>query len=225
MNFNDWPTWKKDQYREENSKKILRQRFKQRREEVLDERLTPAIWKFPLNERNVFKMLAYTFPINETITKILQRFFTPEGHRTLLLSSRYLFESKKISPFYYSDRERIVVMLNRLRATEDYHEFVNWLSFQKTKQNQHLLFLIGGVIFLDQYLDNLDSEHLLNTAIKYLYKAHHRHESEESSMAYSSLMAFCLYMKQDFKGSISYLKNRKENDFQAQFSELLLKAS
>lgn len=94
-------------------------------------------------------MLGHCFPFNRTIKRILGRFYHPNTCKELLVSSRYLYESRRVFHAYYSDRERIIVQLNRYLERGDIEQFIKWLPFYEQKSHLHLIHLIIGVFFLD----------------------------------------------------------------------------
>lgn len=216
MDKSKWPQWMKDQYNEQ-----IRLRMKALRNERLkDEWRCPQIWRFPLNEENVFSMLAHCFPFNYVLVRILTRFFPVNHSQNLLLSSKYLYESKHIFAGYYSDRERIVVMLNRYRVSENLDEFISWLPFFERKGSLHLIHLMIGVFFLDQYLSDLGNRTLLLVAISHLEKGKGRFRTYQAHLAFSSLIAFGHYMNQEFEDSLDYLEKDKD-ELHTNFGELI----
>lgn len=222
MDKSKWTQKMKDQFNEEIRKRAL---HKFRTDKMRDEWLSPQIWKMPLTEANVFGMLAYTFPFNHVILKILQRFYKKMGAKKLLLSSRYLFESHKIFPGYYSDRERIVVMLNRYRSNGNIEEFVKWLPFNQDQSFSHLIHLMIGVFFLDQYLSQLNNQKLLTIAISHMEKGKGKFKSVEAHLAFSSLIAFGHYMNKEFENSMEYLDHQDTDELQDKFGSLLKKVA
>lgn len=216
----DWPRWMKEQYNEE----IRRRRaIKEKRERFLDEQFTPQIWRMPLNETNVFSMLAYIFPFNMVIKKILQKFFRMEDRRNLKLSSSYLQVTQNIFPGYYSDRERIIVMLNRYRVTGDLENFVKWLPFHSDKTSVHLIHLMVGLFFLDQYLNNLSKDEFLIISLSHFQKGQRNFQTIEARLAFHTLIAFAHYMNRDFQVSRLRIVEDLTDDeeFQGKFLRLV----
>lgn len=215
-----WPQWKKDQFNQE-VKKLKTQ--KHRREALLDARYCPAIWTFPLNEQNVFTTLAYSFPFNHIIIRILRQFYSHTGPSELLLSSRYLYLTRKVIPSYYSEREQIVVMLNRYLINQDMDEFMRWLPFNQSRRFNHLIDLMLGVFALDVYLQDLQKIEYLHLALRHLVKGRGRFVSKRAKLAFTSLIAFCHYMNKDFHESMGCLEFKLQDDFQQKFNELIVK--
>ncbi len=222
-NLLNWPQWKKDQYNQEIFKRNISKRIRQTFSKFLEERQAPSIWALPIDEENVLKLLGYCFPINPIIKKIIQRFYDSTGHRSLLLSSRFIFSMRNVPPIYFSDRERFVVMLNRFRNNEDKEEFFKWLPLYQKNGQEHLLYLVIAILVLDHYLDNLSSVHLLEFSVKYLNRSFLHLETSQGQLTLSTLLAFCLYMRRDFKSSIICLQARRDNELQAKFGELIRK--
>lgn len=212
----DWPQYMKDQYN-------LEIRRRRNIKKILDDRYCPQIWTLPLNETTVFSTLAYVFKFNYVIERILQKFFGPEDRKRLLLSEKYLQLSRHIFPGYYSDRERIIVMLNRYQLTGDLEGFVKWLPFHKDKGNFHLVNLMLGLFFLDQYLNNLRREELLSISLSHLVKGQSRFKTIEAKLAFNTLIAFARYMNQDFQGSKLHIVNElnEDQEFQEKFLQLV----
>lgn len=206
----------KDQYNAE----IRRRR---RVKEALDERYNPCLWQMPLTETNVFSMLAYVFPFNGVIQKILQKYFRREDRRKLMVSSYYLHATQRINPAYYSDRERMIVMLNRYRVTGDLDSFIRWLPFHEDRGSAHLIHMMIGVFFLDHYILNLHRTEVLLIALDHLQRGRKRFVTAEAHLAFNSLIAFAHYMNHEFSVSRTFVANELKNDeeFQERFLELI----
>lgn len=224
MNKHNWPQHFKDQYNEVIRKRRMLQVVKSAKERLIDERLCPSMWKMPINEQTVFSMLAYSFPFNHVILQILRKFFDLSGQTQLLVSSKYLYYSQNVFPGYYSDREKIVMILNRYRSSGDLQDFVKWLPFYADKSSGHLLHLMIGVFYLDQYLTNLKKINYLYISLDHLSKGQKDFENLESRLAFNGLIAFAHYMNQQFEISEDYLQKENEGEFQRKFLRLIKKA-
>lgn len=218
MNKSEWPQTWKDQYNSELAKRLRKKRFQ-------EEWRCPDIWKFSLTEENVFALLGHCFPFNHVIKKIICRFYKKTDSKQLLVSRRYLYETRKAFPAYYSDRERIVVQLNKYLMTGDLEQFVHWLPFYEEGKSAHLINLMIGVFFLDRYLENLEKESLLKIALVHLERGQASYRSPEAHLAFTSLIAFGYYMNKDFEHSLEYLDHAELNEFHRDFDQLVRKVA
>lgn len=218
MDKSKWPQEWKDQYNSVITKRL-------RKERQLNEWRCPEIWRFTLNETNVFAMLGHCFPLNRTLKRIITRFFKRADSRQLLISSRYLYEARHVFPAYYSDRERLVVQLNKFQQNSDLDELVNWLPFYHEAGKLHLVHLMIGVLFLNEYLSHLHRKPLLESALYHLKKARYNYETHDGHLAFTSLIAFGHYMHQDFETSLTYLDQAETDVFHQKFDELIRKVA
>lgn len=218
MDKSKWPQAWKDHYNF-----VITQRARKKR--IDDEWTCPEIWKFSLTEENVFALLGHCFPFNHVIKKIIGRFYNKCDSKNLLVSRRYLYETRKTFPAYYSDRERIVVQLNKYLMTGDLEQFVQWLPFYSEQKCSHLIHLMIGVFFLDRYLENLENESLLKISLTHLERGQTSFRSTEAHLAFTSLIAFGHYMNQDFDHSLEYLDRSDINDFHRNFDGLIRKVA
>lgn len=218
MDKSKWPQAWKDQYNA-----VITARLRKQRQQ--DEWRCPEIWKFTLNEKNVFAMLGHCLPLNLVLKKIITRFYKRADSRQLLVSSRYLFEARNVFPAYYSDRERLVVQLNKFQQNQRIDDLLHWLPFYEDRSKLHLIHLTLGVLILNEYLSRLDEERLLVSALHHLEQAKSQYETPEGHLAFTSLIAFGHYMHQDFEGSLLYLDRIETNEFHQKFDELIRKVA
>lgn len=223
MDKSKWPQSWKDQYNEQIRLRKIAAKLKAIREELRDAREFPQIWQFNLNEETVFSLIAYDFKLHRTLNLLLQRFISPGLEDELRLSSSYLFNTEKIFPAYYSDRERAVVMLNRFKASKDMEELFKWVSFF-THQGYHpYLHLLLGVLFLDRYLSQLNQKIWLQEAIQHLRRVGNWVRNHDCQKALSAVQALAWYLNQDFEKASGCLKLKENESFEKEFAELIQK--
>jgi hypothetical protein len=218
MDKSNWPQAWKDQYNF-----VITQRARMKR--INDEWKCPKIWKFSLTEENVFALLGHCFPFNHVIKNIICRFYQKCNSKSLLVSSKYLYEARKTLPSYYSDRERIVVQLNKYLITGNLDQFVQWLPFYSEKKCSHLIHLMIGVFFLDRYLENLENDSLLKISITHLERGKSSFSTAEAHLVFTSLIAFAHYMNREFEHSLKYLDRSEINEFHRDFGGLIRKVA
>ena len=220
-----WAQIWKDQYNSEIRKRNTKKSARDAKDHILDQIYFPEINRMKVFEGSIFAMLAYRFPLNPVISRIIQRFISDEHLKELILSPRYLHDNKKTYPRYYSERERIVVIMNRFCVSGNINEFISWIQFQTDKSTFHYIHLMIGVNFLDHYLDRpFRRDESLDISIRYLEKASLNFSSEESKLTINSLLAFGHYMNRDFVKSAGYLKI-KNSEFEVGFMELINKVA
>jgi hypothetical protein len=223
-NRNEWPREWKDQYN-----KVLRARKSAKSkvswvDQKREESLFPQIWQMELNDEAFFSYLAYSFPLDEVLSKLLQKFIGPKKKDFLKLSWSYLEATQKVTPVYYSERERIVVLLNRFKSPDrDWDQLFNWLSFSAPGTQHPYAHLFLGVLFLDHYLRHLDQEAWLIKATSHLKLVERTLELEECIHASRALLAFSFYLKREYASSLSFLDDRQENGFDEEFRGLIQK--
>lgn len=225
MDKSRWSQAWKDQYNNEIMKRKRMKTAREAKDRVLDQIYFPEINRMKVFEESIFAMLAYRFPLNPVISRNKQRFISDEHLKELILSPRYLNDNKKTYPRYYSERERIVVIINRFCGSGNINEFIIWIQFQTDKSTFHYIHLMIGVIFLDHYLDRpFRRDESLDISIRYLEKASFNFSSEESKLTINSLLAFGHYMNREFVKSAAYLKI-KNTEFEVGFMELINKVA
>lgn len=218
MEKKHWPQAWKDQYNREIDKRNV----KAYRRESEDNGLFPRIWEFPVTEETVFSLLAYLFPFNHLIVRILREAI-PSDFKGELLLRRKVY-CKNLFPGYYSDHERLVIVMNRYREDHDVEDVINWLGYYGKEETPSRYWnLIIGLIFLDLYLKDLRQGNLLTRAIKHLGMVDAWVENEDSKYATGSLLAFCYYMNQDFDESLICLKTSEPLAFHHNFGNLIKK--
>lgn len=213
-----WPEWKKQQFNSQIRKKRERNRLK-------DDRLHPEIWKRELNENSLFSMLAHMVPINSTIKKVLVRYYPRVESKGLLLSAIYLKATYDIFPAYYSDRERLIVMLNRARHLDDLDQLVEWSDYHNNEFGGHYLHLMIGIYYLDRFVNDLSSKYCLKMALHNLLMAKKDFKTQEAHLAFNGLLALAHYLNQDFEESSNVVKLNLSSDheFQERFLKLIEK--
>ncbi len=152
MDKTKWPQAWKDQYNEVIRLRRMHAEIQKAKDAKIDESLYPQLWRYELSEDTVFPLIAYRFPLHRVLSSVMQRFIKHCQVDELTLSSRYLQNTEKIFPAYYSDRERAVVILNRFKNNEKWEELFNWLSFFSERGHHPHMHLMLGVLFLNKYL-------------------------------------------------------------------------
>ncbi len=200
MDKSKWPQLMKDQYNEEIRKRI---RLKERRSYRENSRFK----QFKVTEESVFIMLAHEISFTPSLQRLLLRFFPESDSSELCQGGNSLTRARNIFPGYYSDRERIVVMLNQYRISGDFQEFVDWLPFYEERESKKMLHLLLGIFLLDEYLLHLNNSNILELSIVHLERAQCTFQTMQANLAYSSLLAFAYYMDQNFeKSSMTLIK-------------------
>ncbi len=218
MDKTKWPQYMKDQY---NS--VIRRR--KRIAAVADEIHCPKLHEKEISEETVFGFLAYGCKFHHVINKIFQKYISENHGSTLQVSNVYLYFTRKIFPGYYSDRERMVAMLNRYKQNENFEDFLSWTDYFSSSRYGQYIHLMIGVFILDIYLQNLKNFQRLNLAIIHLEKAQKSFKLEGSKLAFNTLLAFCYYLREDFDSSVRLLNVNEEKRFHQDFVELIRKAA
>ncbi len=225
MEKSHWPQAWKDEYNTEIRKRKSEKLTITGRERLKDQIYFPRINKMKIDEESIYAMLAYCFPLNPVISRILQRFISNTHMKELILSPRYLFSTQKMCPKYYSDRERIVAIMNRYRVQGNIYEFINLVQFQSDKSTFHYIHLLIGIIFLNHYIDGSSyKDECLLISIRHLEKANRNFEREDSKLTTKSLIAFAYYLFRDFERAGTYL-NPTNNNLENDFLELIKKVA
>lgn len=214
MDKTKWPQEWKDQYN-----KVIRERRKAAA--LRDAREFPTLWQYQLSEDTVFPLIAYRFPLHRVLERLLQKFIKNQQSCELLLSSRYLYETNKIHPGYYSDRERAVVILNRFDNNQKWEELFYWLSFFSERGHHPHMHLMLGILFLDKYLNSTHQEIWLTQSIHHLRRVENWVEREDSQKALNAIQALAHYLNRDFDRAMGYLGIRKQKTFEEDFAELM----
>ena len=224
MDKSNWPKSWKDQYNNVIKRRIALLRVQEKRDEYIDRSSFPKIWERECDEESVFSYIGYNFPLQDVLSKLLQQFIMPDKKEDLRLGGSYLFHTKKIFPGYYSDRERIIVILNRFKDSGNFEELNYWLEFQSSQKNHPFSNLLLGVLFLNEYLLNLSEDVWLHKAIFQLEKVKPSLKNELSTQTLYAVLAFSYYMSNEFDKSITYLEPRKEQ-FGIDFTNLIKKSA
>ena len=220
MDKSNWPKSWKDQYNNVIKRRRALLRVQEKRDEFIDRSSFPKIWERECDEESVFSYIGYNFPLQDVLSKLIQKFIPIDKKENLTLSKSYLFHTKKIFPGYYSDRERTVVLYNRFQENVDYIKLGKWLEFQSDDSNQPFTNLLLGVLFLNEYLLNLNDEIWLHRAIFQLEKVKAKIFHKNSRLTLNAVLAFSYYMSNEFDKSVTYLEPRKEK-FGDDFKELI----
>jgi hypothetical protein len=224
MDKSKWPKAWKDQYNNVIQRRRALFTAQEKRDEYKDRSSFPQIWKRECDEESIFSFIAYNFPLQDVLSKLLQQFITPDKKEDLRLGGSYLFHTKKIFPGYYSDRERIIVILNRFKDSEDFTELDYWLEFQSPQKTHPYANLLMGVLFLNEYLLNLKEDVWLHRAIFQLEKVKPTLKNENATLTLNAVLAFSYYMTNEFDKSITYLEPSKE-EFEKGFKDLIKKVA
>ena len=211
----------KNQYNQEIRRRYAVQQAQSRIETLSN----PKLSEIPLTEENVFGMLAHFFPVNHLIIRILKQSVSPVQVKSLLLSWGQVFKLQTVFPAYYTDREKIILLLNHYRFHRDVDKLLEFLYYSEEETQNCYWRLIIGLIFLDLYLDNLHSEYLLERSIYQLGEVDKMVHREDSRKAVGALLAFCYYMQKDFEKSSMCLKTEQPERFHDRFEDLLRKVA
>lgn len=212
-----WPQSWKDQYNREIRKKNEISRREMRTEDIT----YPKLSDMPLTEESFFSTLAHFFPVNHLIIRIMRDSISQSTAKDLLLNWGQVWEYQSVFPGYYSDREKIILLLNHYRFKKDKEKLLELLHYSDEETHNHFWRLIIGLIFLDMYLQDLKSEYLLDRSIFQLGEADLIVEREDSHQTLGALLAFCYYMKKDFSKSMICLKTDNPEVFHNKFGELI----
>ena len=224
MDKSKWPKAWKDQYNNVIQRRRALFKAKEKRDEYKDRSSFPQIWKRECDEESLFSFIGYNFPLQDVLSKLLQKYISIDKKENLRLSNSYLFHTKKIFPGYYSEKERIIVILNRFKNTEDFEELDYWLDFQSKTTKHPFKNLLLGVLFLNEYLLNLSEDIWLNRAIFQLEKVRQIIKQENTILTLNALLAFSYYMSNEFDKSVISLGTRKQK-FDIDFMDLIKKAA
>lgn len=185
-----------------NSKKQLN--YRRNKEEA---ELFPKVWHKSLGDEEVFSFVTYCLPMSEIIYEILSRYIDENKKFELRLSSRYLNKTKNIFPGFYSDRERIIVLLNRFKRDDrNWDELFYWIGFLSKKKGHPYMHFFLGILFLDQYIQKMDQEIWIQKSISQLSKALRHIKHTECRKALGALLAFAHYLDNDFDTSMKIVK-------------------
>lgn len=221
MDTSKWPQAWKDQYNEQIRLRKLAAKIKELRLEQRDEKEFPQLWNFNLSEETVFALIAFDFPLHRVIMNLLQRFVRPGLEHELRLSSRYLCNTEKICPAYYSDRERAVVILNRFQSSNEWETLFRWMScFSERGYHPHMHLMLG-ILFLNKYLSHMHQDIWLIEAIHHLRRAEAWVKNPDCQKALSAVQALAWYLRRDFEKALSYLGVRQKKTFEEEFSDLI----
>ncbi len=221
MDKTKWPQAWKDQYNEELRRRRISSDAKLARREIIDRSLFPQLWKYQITEDSVFPLIAYGFPLHRVLKTLLQRFIKHEQVDDLILSSQYLYNTEKICPAYYSDRERSVVILNRFNNNNKWEELFNWISFFSERGHHPHMHLMLGIMFLNKYLHCTHQDVWLKQSIHHLLRVENWVEREDTRKALSSVQALAHYLNRDFDKAMGYLGIGKKKTFEEDFAELI----
>lgn len=189
-----------------------------------EEELFPQVWNLNLCEESVFSFIAHDMPMEKVLEKLVRKFIGPEKAVDLKLSWRYLFNTHKNFPGYFSDREKTVVIFNRFRTQDrDWSQLFYWVSFLSEEKDHPYTHLLLSVMFLDQYINHLHQEIWLEQSLKHLHMIETAFSLPESKRAIEALLAFGYYMQRDFNRSLLYISANKEEDFEHEFEGLIKK--
>jgi hypothetical protein len=224
MDKSKWPKAWKDQYNNVIQRRRALFKAQEKRDEYKDRSSFPQIWKRECDEESIFSFIAYNFPMQDVLSKLLQQYISIDKKENLRLSGSYIFHTKKIFPGYYSDRERIIVILNRFKDSEDLEGLDYWLEFQSPKKSHPYANLLMGVLFLNEYLLNLSEDVWLHRAIFQLEKVKPTLKNENASQTINALLAFSYYMSNEFDKSVTYLEPQREK-FGINFTNLIKKSA
>ena len=224
MDKSTWPKAWKDQYNNVIQRRRELSKAREKRDVYKDRSSFPNIWKRECDEESVFSFIGYNFPLQDVLSKLLQNYISIDKKENLRLSNSYLFHTKKIFPGYYSDRERIIVILNRFQNSEDFEELDYWLEFQYPKTSHPSANLLMGVLFLNEYLLNLKEDVWLHRAIFQLENVRPIIKQENTILTLNALLAFSYYMSNEFDKSVIYLEPQREK-FGIEFTNLIKKSA
>lgn len=222
QDFSRWSQAQKDQYNSE----IRRRNEIEIRKLRLDEIENVSWSSMNLTEETVFSMLAYFFPVDHLILKIIRQSLGEEADKSLLLSWKQIHQMKHVFTGYYSDREKVILMLNHYVHCQDLKKVFEVLSYLENQEENRFAKVIIGVILLDAYLGDLKSTGLLDKTVAVFENVRALMSTQKSHTILDSLLAFCFYMKKDFAKSRSLLLVTSEpRTFQAKFRILVSEAA
>jgi hypothetical protein len=207
MNKSQWSHAKKKQYNSEVSRLAQRDRSEEYKHRILDRVVNPNLAFRDLTEETYFAALADNFPLHRVLRKILNRYIESETGKELRATSKYLYVTRNIFPGYYSDKERIIALLNRYRSKVNLFEVIEWSEFQTDPETFHYIHFLVGLIAFDNYLEFYEEgrstkPHCLEVAIHHLQKAKSGFRHSSAVLATNGVLAFAHYMNQDFSASL-----------------------
>lgn len=212
-----WPQAMKDQYNEEIRKRRTRELLRIKADEI-----KYISWgSLTLTEESVFSMLAHFFPLNHLLVKILQQCVSETVGKTILLSWKQVHLIDRTFPGYFSDKEKIIVLLNHYRFYNETGKLCELISHSSEEKEHRFWKLIFGFIFLDLYLNDLKSQTILEKAIDQLSKVQSLLIMKESQSIVSAVLAFCYYMQSDFKKSEQCLDIQEPEELHIRFKALV----
>lgn len=212
-----WPQALKDQYNEEIRKRKTMELLRIKADEIKH-----ISWgSLSLTEESVFSMLAHFFPLNHLVIRILKQCVSETDGKTILLSWKQIHFLDRTFPGYFSDKEKIIVLLNHYRFYNDTGKICDLISHSSHEKEHRYWKLIFGFIFLDLYLSNLNSTTMLDKAIDQLSKVQPLLIMKESRSVVSAVLAFCYYMQSEFKKSEQCLNIQEPEDLHIRFKALV----
>ena len=221
MDKSNWPKSWKAQYNSVINRRRALSVVKTKREEIIEEITFPQIWKKEISEEAIFSFVGYNFRLERNLAKLIQSYVAPDTKELLRLSENYLNRTDSVFPGYYSDRERVIVILNRFRESKSIDGLCKWIEFSSSEGNQGYNHFLLGVLNLNEFLVSLCEGNLLSNAIIHLSRARDGFQEERSLEAIRAVLAFAHYMNNDFNKSLKILTPLRENPLEKNFYELI----
>jgi len=187
----------------ETVRRILKK--KRRLAELKEQRLFPQIWDMPLNEETFLALVANYFPLHISLSKMLKKLSKAHLKKDLLLSSAYLHNFRRIHPYYYSDRERLIVFCNRYIQSHNPDVLGECLGIPAFS-DCNLTYMLKGIIDLNDYLFNLKNREKLLQA-KLIFNSLEEDMGNEGKV----ILAFIHYLEGEFDRSFEVLQAGKGN--------------
>lgn len=159
------------------------------------ERDFPQVWKIKLTDQEVFSFFYYVYPVHPVIRKVLENTSSVRSSECRIpLSVKYIWKAKGIFPGYYSDNERLIIMIAKYIWDQQIDEFDSWLKFFSNTSDQRIVQFLLGIIALNDYLKSGSGESLLLSAQFHFSRAS---KSDPDNRTFKAMFYFSSYMRQE----------------------------
>lgn len=207
------------------NRRLLKKLKLKQKSNYLKEREFPHIWKAKWDLDQLLSMILKDISLHRALSRVILESFRPlkSNSCTLNLSQKYLHNTKNILPSYYSDRERIIVIINRYNSESFDENLIYWSNFFCKKDSSTEIQLVLGILLLDHSLKKDLNREKIKDSISYIESANSRRQPIKYKHLNSAILAFAYYLIDDLEKSLKTTEALNNILFFQRFAKLIAK--
>jgi hypothetical protein len=196
------------------------------RQDFHERRLYPAIWALPINPESILGLTYQVLPEYSVLSRLMRSYVKKEEGSSLLLCLGYVHRTKRVPLGYFSERERLVVTLNRYRYFRDPEDLMKGAQMEDQSTSWTPLWhMVNGLVLLHEFTRSLSAAGELKKAIAHLSIADREIGHPALRQVLAAVLSFSHYMNKDFDQSFKSLRLVQDEALERKFESLMLEAA